>query len=230
MATSLTTTLDRILASDGKTVPLSTYTRLVTYVQSTEVETAHLAYAIRLRGIDGGDGRAAMDRMAADLDRSRSALAQWATAFGYLVTGKVTPTGESFRIARRAYNSTSEGRKHVESVLPRIADAPEAERLGMLQSLATEVATWKKAAGQASAPAGDTTSDDAEDKRTPRVLAGDDVATRTAQWIAMLADVARLAGDGDTSNIVLTSDQADRVEGLLAAIASHVTAATAATV
>lgn len=225
-----------------------------------ETVPAALAYGVRLRGVTGdADGAASITRLAGDLvtpsdvyaaathkdvqagkraavdvarDRKRVSLAQWATAYGYLVENEAPVTGDTYRDARRIYNGGAASRKRFTALSSLVLAAPADSKAGVLATVASECAALKGTTSKAPAPAPAPTEPDGEPVGSTRVARpndGGDVASYTVQWMRDLAAlVAAVGTPEDGAQVVLNDAQGAALLDMLATLGTLVPASVTA--
>lgn len=250
MAINFDKSLTSVLATDA-VIPANTYGALVAHVVATvdrsETVTGALAYGVRRNGIAGVETAQTMTRLATDLttdadiasapgetadakrakaiERKRVSLAQWATAYGYLVETETPVTGETYRDARRIYNGGKASRERFDALKSAVLATDESGRIGAFRSAANECAALKSVkAPNTPAPGANTdeTTDETE-TRMPRLGSeNDDIVGDTAAWVADLVRLVKSAGPLGEPKIVLSPAQRDQVEDLLATLQANV--------
>lgn len=236
-------TLDRIDATPAdRPVTEATYASLMAYVDGGPVLLARFVHTVRKRGTaDEKDGAKSITRIARDLlgkdatakdvESKRVRLSTMASQYDWLVMAKVPATADTFRDAGRAWAAPKAAKEENARALSAIADAPEAERVGMLHTLAEKGADAKARAAKAreaeaaakkakeeAAKVAKAKEEAEAAKRKARPNDGTTVAERTTAWIDTLAILVSMAEAG---RIALTGRQAEKAADLLASLQEY---------
>jgi hypothetical protein len=244
MAINFDKSLASVLSGDA-VIPANTYGALVAHVVATvdksETVTGALAYGVRRNGIAGVETAQTMTRLAQDLitdadvasapgetadakrvkatERKRVSLAQWATAYGYLVETETPVTGETYRDARRIYNGGKASRERFDALKSAVLATDETGRIGAFRAAANECAALKsvKAPNTPAPGNGENTDESESETRAPRLGSeNDDVQGRTLAWVSDFKALVKRAGEPGLPTIVLSDAQREEIEDVWA--------------
>ncbi len=180
---------------------------VVTFATGNRRVIASALFAAKTVGVEGfASFKEVREDMAARTERGLSALSQWTTAYGYARQAMgADVTDGAFDAALKVYGRDAVNRN---ALIAAIKDAKGTWSEDQF------IAACDAAADVKAEPKGDV-SDEPETKG-PRVTDGDDVRTKTENWLTAFRGIVTAAGDSDTSNIALTTAEQAIVADLMA--------------
>lgn len=140
---NVTRALSDALKSDSA-LSESTYAGFVSHLNSNVIDVARIAYVVSRRGVGAANGRDSIRRLADDIGRSRSLLAQYVSQVAWLEDTQSPVTDETFGYARTLYNRGKDVRATVGKALAGI---------GALSDAADKIDAWRALSDSTLSPA-----------------------------------------------------------------------------